>query len=78
MDHMKLKRKEDQRVNTLVLLKRGTNIFKGSREWEGLGRKRGGKGKIEAESGMGGYGGDVQRDRKLNRSMQQWGMGNLG
>jgi hypothetical protein len=39
-DHMKLKRKEDQRAGVSVLLRRGNNIIKGSREWEGLGRKR--------------------------------------
>ena len=43
-DHMKLKRKEDQRVDASVLLRRGNKIIKGSRGWEGLGRKRrGGK-----------------------------------
>ena len=42
MDHMKLKRKEDQRVDASVLLRRKNKIIKGSRGWEGLGRKRGG------------------------------------
>jgi hypothetical protein len=42
MDHMMLKRKEDQRVDVTFLLRRGNNIIKGSRGWEGLGRKRGG------------------------------------
>jgi hypothetical protein len=37
---MKLKKKEDQRVNASVLLRRGNNIIKGSRGWEGFGRKR--------------------------------------
>jgi hypothetical protein len=40
MDHMKLKRKEDQSVNASVLLRRGNSIIKESRGWEGLGRKR--------------------------------------
>ena len=40
MDHMKLKRKEDQRVDASVLLRRGNKIIKGSRGWEELGRKR--------------------------------------
>jgi hypothetical protein len=31
MDHMKLKRKEDQRVDASVQLRRGNNIIKGSR-----------------------------------------------
>ena len=44
-DHMKLKRKEDQRVDASVLLRRGNNIIKGSRRWEGLGWKRGRGGK---------------------------------
>jgi hypothetical protein len=41
-NHMKLNRKEDQRVDVSILLRRGNNIIKGSRGWEGLGRKRGG------------------------------------
>jgi hypothetical protein len=46
-DHMKLKRKEDQRIDASVLLRKGNKIIKGSREWERLGRKRrGGGGKI--------------------------------
>jgi hypothetical protein len=40
MDHIKLKRKEDQRVDVSVLLRRGNKIIKGSRGWEGLERKR--------------------------------------
>jgi hypothetical protein len=70
MDHMKLKRKEEQRVDASVLLRRGNKIIKG-RGWEGLGKKRGEgrEGKRGAESGMGGGGGDVQRVRKLNRGV---------
>jgi hypothetical protein len=42
--NMKLKRKEDQSMGVTVLLRRGNKIIKGSRGWEGLGRKRrGGK-----------------------------------
>jgi hypothetical protein len=37
-----VKRKEDQSMDASVPLKRGNNVIKGSREWEGLGRKRGG------------------------------------
>jgi hypothetical protein len=44
MDHMKLKRKVDQRKNDSVLLRRGNKIIKGSRGQEGLGRKRRGGG----------------------------------
>ena len=65
---MKLKMKEDQRVGASVLLRRGSNIIKGSRGWEGLGRKRGRGWGIEAESSMRGDE-DVQRVRKLNRGM---------
>jgi hypothetical protein len=36
-DHMKLKRKKDQRVDASVLLRRGNNIIKGSREGGDLG-----------------------------------------
>ena len=67
MDHRKLKRMEDQKVNASVLLRRGNNIIKRSRELEGHGMKKGGK--RGAESGMGGDGGDVQRVRKLNRGV---------
>jgi hypothetical protein len=40
-DHMKLKRKEDQKVAASVLLRRGNNKIKGSRGWEALSRKKG-------------------------------------
>jgi hypothetical protein len=40
MDHMKFKRKEDQRMGASVLLRSGNKIIKGSGGWEGLGRKR--------------------------------------
>jgi hypothetical protein len=33
---MKLKRKEDQRVDVSVLFRRGNNIIKGSRLWRDL------------------------------------------
>jgi hypothetical protein len=35
MDHMKLKRKEDRRVDTSLLLRRANNIIKGNRGWGG-------------------------------------------
>ena len=47
---MKLKRKEDQRVDASVLLRRGNKIIKGSRGWEGLGRKRRGGGGKEGKN----------------------------
>jgi hypothetical protein len=45
MDHMNLKRKEDQRVDASVLSRRKNNIIMRSTRWEGLGRKRRGEGK---------------------------------
>ena len=50
MDHMKLRRKDDQRVNASILLRRGNKIIKESRGWEGLGRKRGGGGEKEGQN----------------------------
>jgi hypothetical protein len=44
MDNMKLKKKEEQRVDALVLLGRENQIIKGSRWWEEIGRKRRGGG----------------------------------
>jgi hypothetical protein len=41
---MKLKKKEDQRVGASVQLRGGNNIIKGRKGWEGLGRKREGRG----------------------------------
>jgi hypothetical protein len=52
-----------------VLLRRGNKIIKRFRGLEGLGRKRRGGGEKEAETGMGGEGGTVQRVRKLNRGV---------
>jgi hypothetical protein len=49
-DYMKLKRKEDQRVDASVILRGGNNIIKGSRGWEGLGRKKGGGGGKEGQN----------------------------
>ena len=50
-DHMKFKRKENQRVNASVLLRRGNKIIKGSSGWEGLGRKRKEGGRKRREGG---------------------------
>ena len=75
-DHMKLKRKEDQRVDASVLLIRGNKIIKGSRGWEGLGRKR--SGERVAESGMGGHGDDVQRGQETEQRCVSMGDGELG
>jgi hypothetical protein len=45
ISHRKLKEKEDQSVDSSVLLRPGNKILTGGRVWEGLGRKRGGGGK---------------------------------
>ena len=60
MDHMKLKRKEDQRMDASVLLRMGNNIIKGSRRMEGLGENIVGREKRESISSMGGNGVDVE------------------
>jgi hypothetical protein len=44
---MKLKRKEDQRVDASVLLRRGNKIIKGSGGWKGFGTER--RGGMEKE-----------------------------
>jgi hypothetical protein len=62
---MKLKKKEDQSVNALALLRRGNKILiRGT--WEKEKRERG-EGK--AGSGMGGDRDDIQRVRNLNRGV---------
>ena len=66
---MKLKRKEDQRVDASVLLRKGNKIIKGNRGWEGLGRRKKGRGEKGVESGIREDGRDVQRIRKLNRDV---------
>jgi hypothetical protein len=50
MDHLKLKRKQDQRVDASVLHRRGNKIIKGSRGWERLGRNRRGGGEKEGKN----------------------------
>ena len=40
IDHMKLKKKDDQCMDASVLLRRWNKIIKGNRSLEGLGRKR--------------------------------------
>jgi hypothetical protein len=47
---MKLKRKEDQRVDASVLLRRGNKIIKGNGGWQELGRKREGGGGKEGQN----------------------------
>ena len=50
MDHMKLKRKEDQRVDASVLLRRRNKIIKASREWRDLGGREEGVGEKEGKN----------------------------
>ena len=70
MDYMKLKRKEDQRMDASVLLRRGNKIIKGSRGWEELGRnRREGRGKRRGESCMGGDEEMYRGFRKLNKGV---------
>ena len=61
MDNMNLKRKENQRVDVSVLLRRGNKIIMRGRGREGPGRERGGGGKRGAGSGMGRDRREVQR-----------------
>jgi hypothetical protein len=51
---MKLKKKEEQSVDTSVFLTKGNKIVMGGGEWEELGRKRG-RGEKGAELSMAGY-----------------------
>jgi hypothetical protein len=74
-DYRKLKKKYKQSVCASVLFRRGNKITE-SRGLKGLGRKRVRGGAKRAGSGMGRDRGDVQRVRKLNRGVQQWGTGN--
>jgi hypothetical protein len=64
---MKLKRKEDQRVDASVLLRRVNNIVKGNRGWEGLRRKSGGG--EEGQNQVWEEIEEIQRVMKLNRGV---------
>ena len=50
-DHMKLTKKENQSVDTSVLLRRGNKINVGGRRWERLGKKT--RGEKEKGAGLG-------------------------
>ena len=74
-DHMKLKEKKDQSLDSSVLFERGNKIIAGGR-----GRERrtwDSKGGSRAGSGVGEVMGDVQRVRKLKGGIYQFGMGSL-
>lgn len=62
--HMKLKKKENQSVNALVLIRRGNEIIMGGR-WEGPGREVG----RGPESVVGGDGEEVQMVRKSKEGL---------
>jgi hypothetical protein len=77
IDHMKLKMKEDQNVDTSVLFRRETQIVTGVRGWAGLCRSKERKRKKGAESGVRGDWSDVERVRNLNRGLKQWEDGEM-
>jgi hypothetical protein len=56
-DHMEFKKKEDQSVDTSVLLRNGNKIIMEGRGEEG--HEREGEGKRGAGSGVGGDGGEI-------------------
>jgi hypothetical protein len=56
MDHMKLKKREDQSVDASVLLRKGNKIIMGGRGREDPEREREGKGKRGTGSGVEGTG----------------------
>ena len=74
---MKLKKKEDQSVDVSILHRKGNKIITGGPGREGPQRERGrGVEKGETGSGMRMDKREVQRARKLNRNMWQYGMRN--
>jgi hypothetical protein len=74
-DHMKIKKKEGQSVDTSVLLRRGTKIIIVGRKWKRLGRKNGGRGERGAGSGVVGDRSDVQRVKTEECIKGEWGTG---
>jgi hypothetical protein len=70
MDHMKLKNKEDQRVDASVLLRRWNKLIRRSNGLEELASKRRREGEKEGkELVFGGDAGDLLRVRNLNRDV---------
>ena len=74
-NHMELKKKENQSMDASILHRRGSKIITRDRRSEGSGRERGGGGKkvgdrIRCERSQG----EVQRPRKLNEGVKQWGI----
>jgi hypothetical protein len=67
-NHMQLKKKEDQSVDTSILYRMGNKIITEARGREG-GKEGGGEEKGEAETGIGRGRREVQRIRKLNRNI---------
>ena len=62
IDHMKFKKKEDQSVDTSVLLRSGNKIIMGGRGEEGHEREREEDGERGAGSGVGGDGGKYRME----------------
>jgi hypothetical protein len=68
-DHMKLNKKEGQSVDVSVSLRRGSKIMTHNRGREGPECERGRGEEVGIESSMGGDRREVQRVRKMNRSI---------
>jgi hypothetical protein len=78
MEHLKLKRKEDQRVDASALLRRGTKIIKGSRGWEGLVSMRRGGGEKEGKNQYGKRWRRCTEGQEFEQSCVSMGDGELG
>jgi hypothetical protein len=69
IDHMKLKKKEDQSVDASVLLRRGNKIIIGGRGKEGRGRERCQEVRKGEQDQVWKGTGEKSRVRKLNRNI---------
>jgi hypothetical protein len=78
MDHMKHKRKKDQRLDASVLLRRGNNIIKGSRGWEGHRKKRGRRGEMMGRIRYGRRGRRCTDGQEIEQRCIAVGNGELG
>jgi hypothetical protein len=76
-DHMKLNKKEGQSVESLIPVRRENKIITGGRGRD-LGGKVEGKGKGSVIMYVGGERREFQRARRMNRNIQQCGMGSEG
>jgi hypothetical protein len=57
------------------MLRKGSKIIKGSRRWEGLGRKRRGGGEKEGKNQVWE---EMEEGQEIYQGVYQWGMGNWG